>query len=162
MHELSVAHAVVATVTEALPGRTVLGVRLRIGVLAGTVPQALDFAWEIATAGTPLAGSALHLEREPVAVRCLDCAAGSDQDGPPPWRCPACGGRVLPLDATAGRAMEVVSVEVDDEPAGTGEPRIGTGEPRIGTGEPRIGTGEPRIGAGAGRGRRSTGKEDRG
>jgi hydrogenase nickel incorporation protein HypA/HybF len=126
MHELSIAHAVVSTVREALPGRTVLQVRLRIGVLAGVVPEALGFAWDIATTGTALAGSTLDIRREPLDGRCLDCDAASQHDRPPPLTCPQCGGRVLPVDAAAARLMEVESVEVDDEmPCGATDPGAG-------------------------------------
>jgi len=133
MHELSIAHAAVTTVEQALPGRTVLRVRLRVGVLAGVVPEALGFAWDVATAGTALAGSALDVVREPLAGRCLDCGAASDHDRPPPLACPDCGGRVLPTDVAAGRALEVESVEVDDEtPAAAADPggALGAGEGR--------------------------------
>lgn len=132
MHELSIAHAVVRTVTDAVPGRTVLGVRLRVGLLAGVVPEALGFAWDVATAGTGLAGSALRVDRDPLVGRCLDCDAVAGHDRPPPLSCPACGGRALPVDAAAARALEVVSVEVDDDPAvpsgsGNGSQKGGTG-----------------------------------
>jgi hydrogenase nickel incorporation protein HypA/HybF len=115
VHELSIAHSVVSTVRHAVPERRVLAVRLRIGMLAGVVPEALGFGWELATAGTELAGSRLDVEREPLPGRCLDCDAPSDHHRPPPLACPACGGRVLPVDAAAARVMEVASVEVDDE-----------------------------------------------
>ena len=115
MHELSMAHAIVSTVAQALPGRTVLRVQLRVGVLAGVVPEALGFAWDIATSGTALAGSVLDIRREPLDGRCLDCDAASSHERPPPLACPACGGRVLPVDAAAARVLEVESVEVDDE-----------------------------------------------
>ena len=54
MHELSVAHAVVSTVVDALPkpAPRVLQVRLRIGELSGIVPQALEFAYDVAAQDT--------------------------------------------------------------------------------------------------------------
>jgi hydrogenase nickel incorporation protein HypA/HybF len=125
MHELSLAHAVVSTVSDALPGRTVLSVRLRIGVLSGVVPEALAFGWELATSGTALAGATLQVVREPLPGRCLDCDAESVHERPPPLTCPHCGGRVLPVDAAAARALEVESVEVDDEPPAAGMAPVG-------------------------------------
>jgi hydrogenase nickel incorporation protein HypA/HybF len=123
MHELSIAASIVSTVGEALPGRKVLAVQLRIGLLAGIVPEALDFAWDVVTCDTQLAGSALRVERPPLAGRCLDCDARSAHERPPPLACPECGGRVLPDDLSAARAMEVVSVEIDDEEPGPGDGR---------------------------------------
>jgi hydrogenase nickel incorporation protein HypA/HybF len=153
MHELSIAQAVVSTVRDALPGRRVLSVKLRIGVLAGVVPQALGFAWDLATSGTSLAGSALMVEREPLPGRCLDCDALSSHDRPPPLTCPQCGGRVLPVDAAAGRVMEVASVEVDDDEAPSSATGTGLGSGNRDVGErPGAACGGPTR---AGEGRRA-------
>jgi hydrogenase nickel incorporation protein HypA/HybF len=75
MHELSVAHAVVSTVVEALPSpdTRVTQVRLRIGELSGIVPQALEFAYDVAAEGTPLADAALVIVRSPVVIACPTC-----------------------------------------------------------------------------------------
>lgn len=119
MHELSIAHAVVGTVADALPGRRVLRVQLRAGVLSGVVPEALAFAWDVATAGTSLAGSVLDVRRVALEGVCADCGATSSHAAPPPLRCPGCGGRVLPSDSAQARLLEVGEVEIDDEPDGT-------------------------------------------
>lgn len=113
MHELSIAHAIVGTVADAVPGRRVERVRLQVGMLAGVVPEALQFGWEVTTAGTLLEGSVLDVERIPLAATCLDCQAPSTHDAPPPLTCPDCGGRALPADD--GRTLEVLSVDVADE-----------------------------------------------
>lgn len=106
------AHAVVRTVADAVPGRTVTTVTLRVGVASGVVPEALAFAWDVATAGGPLAGSRLDVVRVPLALTCRDCAATGESADPVHVRCPACGGRAV--DVVAGRELEVASVEVDD------------------------------------------------
>ncbi len=62
MHELSIAASIVEAVTEsasAYPGARVKEVRLRVGALASVVEDSLQFCWELATEGSPLAGSAL-------------------------------------------------------------------------------------------------------
>ncbi len=113
MHELSIAHAIVGTVEDAVPGRRVERVRLHVGLLAGVVPEALQFGWEVATSGTLLEGSVLDVDRIPLAAACLECQAPSTHTAPPPLVCPECGGRALPTGD--GREMEISSVDVADE-----------------------------------------------
>ena len=92
MHELSIAHAVVTTVTDALPDpqARVRSVLLRIGVLSGVVPQALHFAYDVATADTPLAGSTLLIEDLPVVINCPTCGR-QELAGIRDFTCPVCG-----------------------------------------------------------------------
>jgi hydrogenase nickel incorporation protein HypA/HybF len=115
MHELSVAHELVDVVSHELAGQgpvRVVAVRLRLGPLSGVVAQALRFAYEAATAGTALEGSALHIEEVKVAVYCPRCAAEREPPDPAHLRCPACDG---PAEVTRGRELEVTSVEVADD-----------------------------------------------
>jgi hydrogenase nickel incorporation protein HypA/HybF len=113
MHELSVAHAVVSTVVDALPSpdSRVLQVRLRIGELSGIVPQALEFAYDVAAQGTPLEDAALVIERSPIIVDCPSCGhqtIASAQD----FRCPSCEqpcGNVV-----GGKEMEIVDITLDE------------------------------------------------
>ncbi len=100
MHELSVAHAVVSTVVQALPspGTRVLQVRLRIGELSGIVPQALEFAYDVAAQGTPLADAALVIERSPIVIACPTCG---DQElaSATDFRCPSAHGPAVTSSA---------------------------------------------------------------
>ncbi len=115
MHELSVAHAVVNTVVDALPDPAprVLQVRLRIGELSGIVPQALEFAYDVAAQGTALADAALVIERSPIVIDCPTC--GEQQlAGARDFSCPACG---VPCGVVVGgKELEVVDVTLDDLP----------------------------------------------
>ena len=116
MHELSVAHAVVSTVVDALPPDTprVLEVHVRIGALSGVVPEALAFAYDVAAEGTLLSDAALHVERTPVVVHCAPCEEDVTLEGTTDFRCPACG--APSGDVRSGKELEVVRV-VLDEPA---------------------------------------------
>lgn len=113
MHELSVAHAVVSTVVDALPtpDTRVLQVRLRIGELSGLVPQALEFAYDVAAQGTPLEDAVLVIERSPIVIDCPSCGEqqiASAQD----FRCPSCQ---QPCgDVVGGKEMEIVDITLDD------------------------------------------------
>ena len=115
MHELSIASSIVETVTEAAaahPGARVTAVRLRIGALAGVVEDALDFCWQIATEGTPLARAVLEVRKLPVVVHCEHCNADEELDGVQSFRCPRCG--ELCADLRQGRELEIDSFEIDD------------------------------------------------
>ena len=116
MHELSIASSVVETVTEAAanhPGARVKSVRLRIGALAGVVQDSLEFCWQLATEGTPLAGSALEVRKLPVVVHCAQCNADEELDGLQSFRCPRCG--EPSADLRQGRELEIESFEIEDQ-----------------------------------------------
>ena len=78
MHELSIAQGLVEAACEALarcepaPAR-VGSLRVRIGALSGVVPEALEFCYGLTVEGTPLAGSRLVIEEQPVVVFCPRC-----------------------------------------------------------------------------------------
>ena len=113
MHELSVAHAVVSTVVDALPSpdTRVLQVRLRVGELSGLVPQALEFAYDVAAQGTPLEDAALVIERSPVIIDCPSCGRqelASTHD----FRCPVC---TQPCgNVVGGKELEIVDITLDE------------------------------------------------
>ena len=113
MHELSVAHAVVSTVVDALPSpdTRVTQVRLRIGELSGIVPQALEFAYDVAAEGTPLADAALVIERSPIVIACPTCGPqqlASAHD----FSCPTC---LVPCgDVIGGKELEIIDVTLDE------------------------------------------------
>jgi len=114
MHELSVAHAVVATVVDALPSPAprVTQVRLRIGVLSGIVPQALEFAYDVAAQGTPLVDAALVIERSPIVIACPACGPQELADAQN-FTCPSCA---QPCgDVISGKEMEIIDITLDDQ-----------------------------------------------
>ncbi len=112
MHELSVAHAVVSTVLDALPSpdTRVTQVRLRIGELSGIVPQALEFAYDVAAEGTPLADAVLVIERSPVVIACPTCGP-QELPGTKDFRCPSCG---TPCgDVIGGKELDIIDITLD-------------------------------------------------
>ncbi|WP_405959497.1 hydrogenase maturation nickel metallochaperone HypA [Streptomyces sp. NBC_00024] len=116
MHEMSVALAVVDQVAEAADraeGVTaVRSVRLQVGELAGVVPDALAFCFELACAGTLLEGAELVTEAVPGRARCTPCAHEWAVGMPPRLTCPACGG--TRTDLLAGRELQIVDVHWED------------------------------------------------
>ena len=115
VHELSIVYSVVESVEQALAGRNVRrveAVNLRIGALSGVVEDALQFSYEIATQGTPLEGSRLHVAHVPVRVYCSDCGRESELESVQSFRCSHC--QALTADVRGGRELEIESIEIDE------------------------------------------------
>jgi hydrogenase nickel incorporation protein HypA/HybF len=108
MHELAIAESVVSSVLERTGDRHVSVVRLRVGRLAGVVPDALTFCFDLATSGTPLAGAALEIVEEHARAHCRTCEADFDVDDSI-LLC-ACGSADVRL--LSGQELCVASVEV--------------------------------------------------
>ena len=119
MHEMSIALAVIGQVEEAAErtgGVTaVRSVRLQVGELAGVVPDALSFCFELACAQTVLEGAELVTEPVPGRARCTSCAHEWPVGMPPLLSCPRCGAGTAEL--LSGRELQIVSVHWEDGPA---------------------------------------------
>jgi hydrogenase nickel incorporation protein HypA/HybF len=112
MHELSIAEAIVAVSSRHAAGRRVSEVEVKVGALRQVVPSALEFAFELVVAGSPLEGAELRIETVPATGRCSDCGAQSRLDGFP-FACAACGS--VDLELVGGEELLVESIEVDDD-----------------------------------------------
>ena len=85
-------------------------VRLRIGALSGVVPEALEFAFEVLTPGTPAEGARLAIDNVPATYWCATCERefqSDDMFG----ECPGC--HKPSGDIRAGRELELASLEID-------------------------------------------------
>ncbi len=113
MHELSIMQSALETaLTEArrTGARKILAMRLRIGVLSGVVPEALQFAFEALATGTEAEGATLAIDDVPARFWCAPCAREfvaeamfSD--------CPEC--HTPSANIRSGREMELVSLEIE-------------------------------------------------
>ncbi|MFJ4681970.1 hydrogenase maturation nickel metallochaperone HypA [Streptomyces sp. NPDC091377] len=128
MHEMSIALAVIEQVEEAAEragGVTaVRSVRLRVGELAGVVPDALAFSFELACAGTLLDGAELITDPVPGRARCAPCDHEWAAGMPPRLTCPRCLGSST--DLLSGRELCIAGVRWED---GTASPP--TREPSV-------------------------------
>lgn len=82
MHEYSIVSALLAQVDGELRKHAeprVLGVRIRVGELAGVDSELLGTAWTLFREGTACAGAELEVVPEPAT-----------------WRCPKCDGAIAP------------------------------------------------------------------
>ena len=117
MHELSIAQSLVETAAAAAAAngiRRVETVHLKLGALAGVVKASLLFAYDIATANTPLAGSTLAIEEVPVVILCPQCERERTLPNAQLLWCPVCHtptGQIV-----QGKELELVSLRGYDEP----------------------------------------------
>jgi hydrogenase nickel incorporation protein HypA/HybF len=115
MHELAVMQAVIERIESVLaagvagptPPR-ILAVRLEVGALAGVVPDALRFCFDLCTRDTALDGAALEIVEIAARARCRTCDGDVGVDGPLTI-CP-CGS--LDLEWLAGAELRVRDIEV--------------------------------------------------
>jgi len=112
MHELGITQSIIdiAGRSAAAQGATrVLSVTVEIGLLAGIVPEAVEFCYEACSAGTPLEGSRLIIHTIPGRGRCSACGGECPLD-PYTFACPACG--ALTLERLAGEELRVIELEI--------------------------------------------------
>ena len=118
MHEVSIAEGIASAVQDAVGEKTsVVSVRVAVGELAGVDVEALVFAWESVRKGTCMQNAPLVVERPEGRAWCMNCCRDVPlhRHGDP---CPECGGyQLLP---TQGHELQVLDVEVSDEPPETG------------------------------------------
>lgn len=112
MHELSIADALLAIVTEHSAGRRVRRVDVEVGHLRQVVPSALSFAFELLAAGTSAEGAELVLHEIPLRTRCGACGAETHHQRFP-LVCGRCAGTELQI--VGGEELRVESIEVSDE-----------------------------------------------
>ena len=81
MHELAVAQALVEQVGNVIRQHGASSaslIRVRIGPLAGVVPELLTSAFPLAAAGSRVEGAELDLVAAPIKVRCQTCGAETE------------------------------------------------------------------------------------
>lgn len=113
MHEVSLTSEAVRLAIEtaqAHGAQRVRRLRLRVGALSGAVPDALRFAFDAVTAGTPAAGAQLDIEAVPATWWCATCAALFDRDDALA-ECPRCG--AWSHDLRGGRELEIAAIEIE-------------------------------------------------
>jgi hydrogenase nickel incorporation protein HypA/HybF len=106
VHELAITQSVVDAVTERTGTARVATVRVRVGRLAGVVPDAMRFCFELVTSGTPLDGAALEIDQPEGRGRCRSC--GADLVLPDLILLCDCGS--ADVEVLAGRELAVASV----------------------------------------------------
>jgi hydrogenase nickel incorporation protein HypA/HybF len=112
MHEASIADALLQQVRTLVPAHATLRtVQLDVGELEHIEPTLLQAAWDGMTADTPLAGSVLHIDRQPMHVKCRSCEQTYTPDDIAILLCPHCGATRPHI--LSGSGIVLRSLEVD-------------------------------------------------
>jgi hydrogenase nickel incorporation protein HypA/HybF len=82
---------------------------LRVGVMSGVVPEALELAFAATSPGTLAEGAELRVERVPVTCRCDRCGT-EFKPADIIYQCPKCGR--FSSHASNGCELELTSLEV--------------------------------------------------
>jgi hydrogenase nickel incorporation protein HypA/HybF len=119
MHELSIANSILEIVTkhvEAAGDERVSRINLRIGSLSCVHRDALQFGFDLITAGTPLAGAILHITELPIVIYCPCCDCLQELPGIQQFCCPEC--QTPSADIRQGQELDIDSIElVEREPS---------------------------------------------
>jgi len=114
MHEIGLMQNVLEMSFEranAHQAKRIDAINLRIGTLAGVVPEALEFAFACMRKGTLAESARLNIEQVPVVCWCRKCKSEfSPENGFS--LCPECG--LNDIEMRSGLEMNLVSVEVSD------------------------------------------------
>jgi hydrogenase nickel incorporation protein HypA/HybF len=83
MHELSVAQSIVEIIQQHVPEselERVAVVRLKIGAVAGVVPESLEFSFQSITAESLLRHARLEIESIPFRIHCNTCNTTTENE----------------------------------------------------------------------------------
>ena len=118
MHELSIAQGIVDIIRQYVPEDQTPDVRLikvRVGQMAGVVPDSLDFCFGAIVNGTPLGEARLDIEETPLRSLCNGCGVEFAVEGAA-FLCPGCGS--AEVQVVSGTELQVVEIELSDRQAG--------------------------------------------
>ena len=115
MHELSLAQGILDVVGQYVPAEQAAGIRavkVRIGRMAGVVPESLEFSFNAITADTPWQSARLDIIRVPTVAQCNECP-GRFEIEDIAFSCPECGSTSIRI--VSGTDLQVVEIELEDE-----------------------------------------------
>jgi hydrogenase nickel incorporation protein HypA/HybF len=115
MHELFIAEDLLAIVEKTAGEHGLVRVnslRVVVGALGNVIPEALEFAFEVAGQGTVAEGARLDLVEVPVTVRCNACRAETELEDFA-FMCMACGS--VDVDVVRGNELYLDSIEGDTD-----------------------------------------------
>jgi hydrogenase nickel incorporation protein HypA/HybF len=113
VHELSIALSILDVAAEEAERRgltRVAAIHMKLGGLSGVVKGALESAFELASAGHPLAGARLEIEEVAIVARCPRCMADCQVVSVQEIVCSLCG--TPTPEIISGRELEVTALEV--------------------------------------------------
>lgn len=118
MHELSIAQSIVDIILQYVPDDQAHDVRLvkiKVGQMAGVVPDSLDFCFGAIVSDTPLSQARLDIEETLLQSQCKMCHEVFEVQGVT-FVCPRCGSGEIKV--ISGTELQVVEIELSDRQAG--------------------------------------------
>lgn len=115
MHELSIAQNIIEIVSKAVGEEnlaSIARIRMKIGVMAGVVPESLEFSFQALTTGTALAHAQLKIESVPFRIQCHECGKISE-DETGIVVCPSCA--AMNTTILSGNELFVSEIELEEE-----------------------------------------------
>ena len=114
MHELSIAQNIVEMIQRHIPQdewNQVVAVKVRIGAVAGIVPDSLKFSFQAITAESALCNARLITEHIPFRVHCRTCNSTTEnEDG-----FAMCGDcESTDIQVLSGTELHVVEIELEE------------------------------------------------
>jgi hydrogenase nickel incorporation protein HypA/HybF len=112
MHELSVAQSIVEIIQQHVPEmewNRVSVVRLKIGAVAGIVPESLDFSFQAITAESFLRHAKLEIEFVPFRIHCNACHTTRENEAGFAL-CGICGSTDTKI--LSGSELNIIEIEV--------------------------------------------------
>lgn len=116
MHEMSIAQSIVQIVQDEMdkrPGAKLKKISILNGMLAGVITDALTFAWEAVTIGTPMEGSVMEVKEIPIKVRCGGCGKEFIPEDKLYMACPDCG-LEIGHEVLQGKELQIENLEIDE------------------------------------------------
>jgi hydrogenase nickel incorporation protein HypA/HybF len=114
MHELSIAQNIIEMIQQHIPEsewKHVTAVRLKIGTVAGIVPDSLDFSFHAITSESAFRKTRLIIERIPFRVQCHTCnTITENEDGFA--LCTEC--ESTDVKVLSGTELQVAEIEMEE------------------------------------------------
>jgi hydrogenase nickel incorporation protein HypA/HybF len=113
MHEIGIAESILQIAELAARHQNASSIqliKLRLGTFTTIVPEALQFAFEIARQGTLAAHACLEIEIVPMVTRCVVCDTTTEPIRGVCLICAQCG---FPLEILSGEELQIEYIEVD-------------------------------------------------
>lgn len=117
MHEMPVTQSVLEIAlrhAESAEARRITDIYLVIGQLSSFVDDAIQFYWDIISAGTIAQGATLHFERIPAQARCQSCGVQYRLEGTD-FACPQCDSVDVRIVAGQEFYVDSINVETDEQ-----------------------------------------------
>ena len=114
MHEASIVMSLLETVSDLCQQEgynSIESVRLKVGRIAGILPEALLFAFDAAKSDTIANKAELIIEYVALGGFCCDCGSQFDSEERYIYACPACKSSAIKI--TRGDELQIIDMEVN-------------------------------------------------